>query len=275
MNNSLTAQILAESIKANQFALDMKGRSFGLKFATVTDNRDPLNMRRLKVTLEQNAGLVSTDWAMHLNPHPNLDAPLPAVGTSVIVAAIDNDPHDLVWWGPLHNDTNFVDEQQQDFINDNTQTIPGDNKLTIGRSDTQTVEGDRTTTVKGDYTHTTEQNENRTVQGAHTHTVNQAETRRTDQNLTINCGKAIALKTDSGCSITLTEAGFIVLGDAFGNRMVLGGSSGSGGYASDLEWIMQGDINLRVNGKVKINDREICVTGGNDNEGDSFVRSGQ
>ena len=275
MNNSLILSVLSEAIQANQFALDMKGRSFGLKFCTVTDNRDPLGMRRLKVTTESAAGLVSTDWLLRLPIVPNYDPPLPAVGASVICGFIDSDPHDGLWLGVTCNDTNPADDTQENYIDDSTIRIPGNNKESIGGNDTQTVEGDRTTTVKGDYTHTTEQNENRTVQGAHTHTVNQAETRRTDQNLTINCGRAIALKTDSGCSITLTEAGFIVLGDAFGNRMVLGGSSGSGGYASDLEWIMQGDINLRVNGKVKINDREICVTGGNDNEGDRFVNSGQ
>ena len=270
MNNSLLLNILSESIKANQFALDMKGRSFGLKFCTVTDNRDPLGMRRLKVTTESVAGLVSTDWLLRLPIVPNYDPPLPAVGTSVICGFIDSNPHDGLWLGVTCNDTNPADDTQENYIDDSTIRIPGNNKELIGGNDTQTVEGDRTTAIKGDYTHTTDGDENRTVQGEHTHTVNQAESRRTDENLVISCGQSITLKTDSGASLTLAANGAVVLRDAYNHVWTLGGANGS-----DWVWDLNGATVQIVNaGGITVNGHQVAVVGARDSEGDVLVSRG-
>lgn len=132
MNRSNILQTLADAQKASAYALEARDRQYGLQFATVTDNQDPNNLRRIKVTTEAKGGLVSTDWVMAMRLIPNLDPPLPQVGTSVIIAAIDGDPHDLVWLGPVINMTNPQDDRQSDPINDNSQTIPGDNRKEVG-----------------------------------------------------------------------------------------------------------------------------------------------
>lgn len=270
MNNSLILQILSESIRANQQALDLSGRSLSLMFGTCTNVSDPLGMRRIKVALESKAGLVESDWALRLPVNPYHDAPLPLPGTSVLVAAIDGDIHDLCWISVCCNDTNPADEEQEDFINDSTIRIPGNNKETIGGNDMQVVEGDRTTTVKGDRTHTTEQDERSSVLGNYAHTVNQQETRRTDQNLVVSCGQSITFKTDSGASLTLAASGAVILADAFGHRWNLGGGSGS-----DWVWDLNGATVQIVNaGGVTINDRQIAVVGARDSDNDTLVNRG-
>jgi hypothetical protein len=238
--------ILCEAQRASQFALDLKGRSLGLKFCTVTDNRDPLGMRRLKVATESAAGLVSTDWLLRLPIVPNYDPPLPAIGTSVICGFIDSDPHDGVWLGVTCNDTNPADDTQENYVDDSTIRIPGNNKETIGGSDTQTVDSDRTTTVKG------------------------LENRRTDQNLTINCGQTITLATDSGASLTLDTSGAVIIRDAFGHRWTLGGSGGS-----DWVWDLNGATVQIINaGGVTIDGHQVAVVGARDSDNDTLVTRG-
>lgn len=118
-------ETLAESLRANQVALDLQGRQLGLMFAVVTNNRDPKKLRRIKVTTESKGGLTESDWLMAMRLIPNYDPPLPQIGTSVIVAAIAGNPHHMIWLGPVINQTNPQDDQQADPINDNSQTVPG------------------------------------------------------------------------------------------------------------------------------------------------------
>lgn len=262
--------LLAESRKAAEYALDLKGRSISLMFGTCTNNKDPLGMRRIKVALESKAGLVDSDWALRLPINPYHDAPLPLPGTSVLVAAIDGDPHDLVWLGVTMNDTNPADDQQKDYVNDNTQTIPGDNKLTVSGDDTQAIGGDRTTTIKGNYTHTAVQDETRTVEGTHTHTVEKQEIRRTDQNLTISCGQSITFKTDSGASLTLAATGSVMLADAFGHKWTLGGASGN-----SWQWDLNGaTVEILNAGGLTINGHQAATVGARDSEGHTLVTRG-
>lgn len=133
-------QTLADAQKASAYALEARDRQYALMFGVVTDNQDPNNLRRIKVSLEGKGGLVSTDWVMAMRLIPNLDPPLPQVGTSVIVAAIDGDPHDLIWLGPVINQTNPQDDRQSDPINDNSQTIPGDNREEIKGASTTVID---------------------------------------------------------------------------------------------------------------------------------------
>lgn len=259
--------LLAESRASAEYALDLKGRSLSLMFATCTNNKDPLGMRRIKVALESKAGLVDSDWALRLPINPYHDAPLPLPGTSVLVAAIDGDPHDLVWLGAIMNDTNPADDQQRDYVNDNSLTVPGDNKLKIDRNDTQAIGGDRTTTVMGNYIARTVQDETRTVEGTHTHTVEKQEIRRTDQNLNISCGQAITFTTDSGASLTLGAAGSVVLADAFGHKWTLGGDS--------WEWDLNGASVQIVNaGGMTINGHQVATVGARDSDNDTLVTRG-
>lgn len=134
-------EVLSVAQKASQFALEMQGRSFGLQFATVTNNRDPLNLRRIKCTSEAKGGLTETDWLMAMRLIPNYDPPMPEVGTSVVIGFVDGDPHDGIWLGPVVNRTNPQDNSQADPVRDNSQTIPGNSSETIGGDSALTVKG--------------------------------------------------------------------------------------------------------------------------------------
>lgn len=121
---------LATAERASVVALDLEGRSLTLNFASVTDNLDPKNLRRLKVTTEADAGLIETDWLMHLNPYPGIDAPLPVIGSSVVVGFFDGDPHDGLWLGPVHNDTNAV-HPKGSITQDKWEETPGNSTRKI------------------------------------------------------------------------------------------------------------------------------------------------
>jgi hypothetical protein len=267
MNDSFVGRILAESLKANQISLDLRHRTLSMVFATVVDNRDPLGLRRVKCSTESKAGLTTTDWLLQLVPWPYHDPPLPAIGTSVIIGFIDGDPHDGFFVSVCISDVNPADTEQQNPVEDNTLYIPGDNKETIG--------GDSTELIEGNHKHTIKQDETRLTEGKLDSTVKGNETRQTDLTLSVSAGQSITLTTASGASLTLTAAGVATLSDAFGNKMTVGGASGGGGYASDLEWECQGDLNLTVSGKLLVNGNEVCVTGAMDTMGDQIIESGQ
>jgi hypothetical protein len=139
---------LAESQKANQLALDGLGRSFGLLFAIVSNTADPLQLRRIKCTTEAKGGLTETDWLMAMKVIPGYDPPIPPVGSSVIIAFIDGNPHDGVYLGSTINRTNPQDQAQSDPVRDNSQTIPGDSLERIDQS--LTIKVGKTFTLQND-----------------------------------------------------------------------------------------------------------------------------
>lgn len=243
--------VLADSIKANQYAKDMQGRSMSLLFCKVTDNQDPLGLRRIKVTTEGKGALTSTDWLIRMPLIPNYDPPLPPIGSCVVCGFFSGDPHDGAWISVVNNSLNPPDTNQKNPINDSTILIPGDNKETIKGDDTRKVEGDRTSTIEGN------------------------EDRKVGNDLIIDVGETLTLKNTAGASLTLHKSGFIILKDKFGNKLVLGGASGGHNTPSDLEWTIAGDINLLTTGKVKINSNEIAVIGAEDTDNDVIVDSGQ
>jgi hypothetical protein len=215
-----------------------EGRIFGLMFAIVTNNQDPMNMRRVKVTLESKGGQTQTDWALAMRLIPNYDPPMPAIGTSVIVAAIDGDPHDLVWLGPVVNNTNPQDGEQSDPLNDNSQTIPGASSEAIGKSWSFSTGEDWTGKVGND--------------------------------MEIDIEKTCTIKNSAGASITLHESGFLVLQDAWGRKLTWGGAGGT-----EYKWDMAGaEIDIVNPSSFKINGKEIATVGAVDSRGDALVNRG-
>jgi len=264
-------KILAESVKANQYALDMEGRTSALQFAIVTDVEDPLNLRRIKCTTESKGGLTATDWLMPVKVLPYFDPPIPPVGSSVLIAFIDNDPHDGCYLGSTINKTNPEDVDQETPRDDNTQTIPGNSKETIG--------GWFEELIKDYWKQTIEKYAEVLVKEYLEHTVEKYETRRTEENLTITAGQTVTIANDAGASIVLTAAGAVIINDAFGNRLVLGGASAAvPGTASDFIWnTTSSNCNWNLGGNalnilnaadLSINGKSAIVIGSTDSSGD-------
>jgi hypothetical protein len=116
--------------------IDLEGRAYMPYLAVVTDNKDPQNRRRIKASDPAAPGL-ETDWIRRLLPYPQVDPPLPVIGSTVIVFSIDGDPLNG-WYLECVNDTNPV-LPKGDPIADFHNVIPGD---TDERTD-----GDRTINV--------------------------------------------------------------------------------------------------------------------------------
>lgn len=68
---------------------------YGLYRAVVKDNKDPKNLRRLKVQVAQTTGTEVTDWIF---PVISTKRP-PAIGTGVFVSYLGGDPEYPVWIG--------------------------------------------------------------------------------------------------------------------------------------------------------------------------------
>jgi hypothetical protein len=230
-------QLLKDSRRANQLALDMEGRSPFCTPAIVTNNADPLNKRRIKVTLQSKGGKTETDWLYRLTPDPYSDPPVPRIGQTVAVMFFDGDAHSGCYLGVLTNSPN--PEQSTDApILDDARTIEGDRVESVGRNDSQRVE----------------------------------------ESQTIAVGKQLKLQNDAGASLTLHESGAVVLQDAFGNKLVLGGQSGGLGNPTDFQWnTVSGNCNWNLGGNalniqnaadVTIAGKSVIVTGSTDSDSD-------
>jgi hypothetical protein len=292
MDNQIFA-ILSQSQKANQIALDLFGRQFGLQFAIVTNCDDPLKLRRIKVTTESKGGLTETDWLMPVKVLPYFDPPIPPVGSSVIIAFLDGNPHDGVYLGSTINRTNPEDTDQSDPVADNSQVIPGDSRESIGGFLELLIKGYLKETVEKYVEATVEEYVDlkiksyveATIDGYLEHTVKETETRRTDQNLTVSSGETVVLRNDAGASLTLTAAGAVVLKDSLNNQLVLGGlSAGVAGATSDFMWTtVSGDCNWQLGSNslnivsaanVTITGKSVATLGAVDSDGDVLLTKG-
>lgn len=135
----LLLDVLSESHRLLPQLRDQEGRVPALQFCTCTNNVDPLNMRRIKVTTEARSDeLVETDWLWRVALLPGYDPPLPAVGSSVIVGFLNGDPHDGVYFGPIHNQTNLPIEQETPTL-DSAQEVTGHSTSRTDRNYTLSV----------------------------------------------------------------------------------------------------------------------------------------
>lgn len=81
--------------------MDLVKRYDAVYRAVVRDNRDPNNLRRLKVSVPQITGEEITDWIW---PMISTKRP-PAIGTGIFVFYIGGDPEYPVWIGEFGNPT--------------------------------------------------------------------------------------------------------------------------------------------------------------------------
>lgn len=240
---------LHASQQANQRSLDQVGRVNHPVLCTVADTNDPNGKRRIKVSDPAKPGLAS-DWLRRIQPLPFYDPPLPPIGSTVI-CFFDGGDETRGWYLQCQNDTNppFGKASAQ---NDQWQEIPG--------NQTEQVEGDRSCTIKGE------------------------DSERVDQNQTVRVGKQLRLQNDAGASLTLHESGAIVLQDAWGNKLVLGGASGGLGTSTDFQWntvsgnctwnLGGNELNIVNASNVTISNKSVATIGAVDSDGDTLITRG-
>lgn len=281
----LLLDLLAQSATVNGYAAENRDRRYGLFAGVVSDNLDPINKRRIKVTTSDKGGMVTTDWLFPMQNQPHHDPPIPQVGDTIICAYLNGNPHDGIWLGNFTNERNPEDSQQSDIVNDSSTVIPGDNR--------ETVRGFSERTVEGDYSSTAQQTETRRTEdvldissGTDIHVHNDILS-----NITMDRIGNIRIQNGAGAFIWLTANGAVILGSAFGQLIVLGGASASvpdydaedclitpGG--AEGKWDMQGSSFRIVNANditVSGDDTDgnsVATIGADDTDGDTLITRG-
>lgn len=236
MSISEIFETIIESQKANQFSLNQLGRVPSLQFAIVTNNVDPMKLRRIKVSTESKGNLTDSPWLLPLRIIPNYDPPLPPIGSSVVVGFLNDDPHDGVYLGNVNNLTNPPDQTQNNPLLDSTHLIEGD---------LHTVTGGK-------------------------------ELHRTEDTHIITGKTEITIKNDLGAIVQLTKEGVIKLKAFNTEIVIGGLSGGLGypsdivlNAGNDLRINMGGNV-LDINNAsdVSINGHSVVVVGSTDSDGD-------
>lgn len=93
---------------------------------------------------------------------------------------------------------------------------------------------------------------------------------RVEGERVLKVGKSIRLQNDAGAYFELNEAGYVVLGDAFGHRWMLGGPSGT-----EWTWDAAGaSINVINAQDFTIAGKSIATIGAKDSDNDTIVQRG-
>ena len=184
------------------------------QICVVTDNNDPAGLRRIRVSRAVQAGVSHSYWAYAGRSQVHLDEPLPSVGSTVLVGAVDGDPHDLIFIKTICNDRNPPDFRQSDPILDHSSEIQGD--------EYKNVTGDRSHQIRGDETIEVGGNLSIKASGG------SLKVRSDMGRLDISALDTITIRCDSGASsISLLASGAIVLQDGAGRTLTLPGLIGS------------------------------------------------
>ncbi len=132
-------ELLHNTSKANQIALDSQGRSPYATLGAVVKNEDPDKKRRIKVALASSPQLES-DWLRRLSTTPFVDECLPAIGQTVLVLWADG----LETNGYYLTVNNLVNppRDKEDIIKDYSAEIPGNKAVLVGGNDDLTVKGE-------------------------------------------------------------------------------------------------------------------------------------
>lgn len=237
-------EILLNSQRANQVALDQAGRSPYPTLAVCVQNDDDQNRRRIKVALPSNPS-VQSDWVRRLDVTPYCDNPVVAIGQTVLIFYVDGLDTNM-WYLPLINDVN-PPRDKEDPLKDCSREIPGNNELTIKGDDTKAVEG-KITANGGDIEFNSE--EDFTVD--------------TDKDISMTCDEKLTLFAQQYLKLQAGPSNWIQLG-------ANGDSSVSGNWVFDMGGATLSFVNV---GGFSINGEQICTTGAVDSDGDVIVNKG-
>jgi hypothetical protein len=126
-----------ESQRGNQLAKDLEGRSPFPSIGVVTQNDDPEQRRRVKVSFPKNMGMDSP-WLDRKTTSPSDDPPVPKIGQTVEVSFIDGDPHRGVYSGVLTNAKNVAQDTPSPLLDD-ARCIEGNRSERIDENSTLKV----------------------------------------------------------------------------------------------------------------------------------------
>lgn len=231
-------------------------RSSSIQIATVTDNVDPQGLRRIRVSREVQAGVSHSYWVQTGRSQPHTDEPLPPIGSTVLIACCDGNPHDLYVLRTLCNDLNPPDPRQNDPVIDHSSEIQGNEYKNVTGDRAHQIRGDETIAVGG----------NLRVQSSG----GSLKVRSDMGRLNISAQDTIIIRCDSGSSISLLASGAIVLQDSAGRTLTLPGLAGSPS-TFDLNLT---SLNIVNASDATINSKSICVLGALDSRGDILVNRG-
>ena len=232
------------------------GRSSSIQIATVTDNIDPQNLRRVRVSREVQAGVSHSYFVQCGRPDCFTDPPLPPIGSTVLIACCEGDPHDMYILRTICNDRNPPDPRQSDPIIDHSSEIQG--------NEYKNVTGDRSHQIRGDETIEVGGNLSIKASGG------SLKVRSDMGRLDISALDTITIRCDSGSSISLLASGAIVLQDGAGRTLTLPGLIGSPSLF-DLNLTSLNVINAAG---LTINGASAATVGALDDRGDRLVTRG-
>ncbi len=243
MNNIF--EILNQSQKANQIAIDQQGRMPYPTLGICVDNADPQNKRRIKVALPSSPSL-SSDWIRRLDIAPGVDANLPPINSTVLILFVDG-LESNGYYLPIINDTN-PPKDKEDIVNDYYSSIPGSKNVSVSGTDTLNVSGEVAI------------NSEKSITSTATEDV-KAYSKR---NIFMQALQAITL---SAAQYVLLQAGTWFV------KLYSNGTSEMGGGVLTVNC---GGFGLRlINvGTMSINDKPVVVVGATDSRGDHIVTSG-
>lgn len=255
-------ELLAELNRLKAQLHELTHRVYGVQIGTVTDNRDPLNLRRIKVAPQSKGGVHTSEWLLHCNPDPGRDAPIPRVGSTAFYQFLDGDPHDGIWLGVAHNDTNPPDPLQTDPTIDSAVEIPGNDRRTIAGESISEVNGAREDSVSKSFTLKVNDEFNASIQ-------NEITITSIAGMVTISGAQGVRLEDGSGAFVEIS-GGAVRLGNAAGQDWQLGGGTGSA-----WDWdIGGGSVNVANATDFKINGKSVAVVGARDSRNDALVNRG-
>lgn len=199
-------QTILSSQQASAIALDQKNRLPPLFLGVVTNISDPENMRRITCSTDLIPGL-DTYWIRRLQTMPLFDPPLPTTGQTVLLLSVNGD-FDSTYYLSTVNDTN-PPIQKSNTEKDLSLIIPGDSRAEI--------------------------------QGKEDIIIGKSQKTETSEKIEFYAGTSIKFRTARGAYLELAENGSVILSDAFGHKITLGG----GGSFNQIRWDLNGhSLNL-------------------------------
>ena len=232
-------------------------RSSSIQIATVTNNIDPQNLRRVRVSTETMGGVSQSYWVQTGRSQTHTDEPIAPIGSTVLIACCQGDPHDMYVLRLLCNEKNPPDPRQNDPIIDNSVEIQG--------SEYFGVTGDRSHQIRGN--ETIEVGGNLSIKSSGGSLIVRSDMGRLD----ISALDTITIRCESGASsISLLASGAIVLQDGAGRTLTLPGLAGSPSLF-DLNGTV---INVINASGFTINGASVATVGALDSRADTLVTRG-
>ncbi|MBD2168068.1 hypothetical protein H6G04_27155 [Calothrix membranacea FACHB-236] len=211
----------------------------------MTNNSDPENKRRIKVSLPSSPGLES-DWLRRLLPNPQVDPPLPAVGQTVLILYVDGVETNGFYLSTVNatNPPRTKDSAQNDY----SEGIPGNREVEVGGNDTLTVSGELSTATNKNATH------------------------KAEEDFKVEVKKNILMEALQ--AITLVAAQYVMLkaGQWF-IKLYSNGTTQMGGGVLTIDCSGFG-IHFVNTGTMSINGKEIATVGAVDTDGDTITNKG-